>query len=290
MAIDQELFRAALDDEHPAEQSEAQPEQSPEPELQAEQQEPAQQRERDEQGRFKAKQEAQSEPTPAATPEPEKPKEPEHRIPLAEYLSEREKRQTFEREIAEHRRQNEAFQRQIAELQRAQQPPPKTPDIFEDPQGFVGTLEQRFEQRLREQEANFSLRLAHRQYGQDFVDAYNAVVSAGNAGDRAAVLSVMQSPDPGESLMKWHRSRQLVEKTGGDLEGYLKKREDELLDNPEFMKRVAEKLKAQSGKPNSSARPAVQIPPSLSKIASESVSTEMEGGDDASLFRYALGR
>lgn len=247
---------------------------------------------RDERGRFAAKAEPVPEPS-APTPEPQ-PRDQDHRVPLRELLDERERRQTFEREIAEERRQREALQRQIADMQRASQPKPQAPDIFEDPAGFVGTLEQRVEERLRAQEANFSLRLAHRQYGAEFETAYESLIRAGHSGDRIAVQRIMAASDPGEAVVKWHRERQLVEKTGGDLDGFLKKREDELLNDPEFLRRVGEKLRAQQTQPQTGTRPApvVNLPPSLSRTPSAAPAAS-DGGDDmsdAALFSHALRR
>ncbi|CAL8974451.1 hypothetical protein RHODGE_RHODGE_03318 [Rhodoplanes serenus] len=284
MDTDQEIFDAALQaDPAPVtdvtDQGHGQPQapDQPEPGLT-----------RDERGRFAGK--AEPAPEPSA-PEPQ-PRDQDHRVPLRELLDERERRQTLAAEIAEERRQRETLQRQIAEMQRASQPRPHTPDIFEDPHGFIGQVEQRFEERLRAQEANFSLRLAHRQYGEEFEAAYESLIKAGHAGDRIAVQRVMAAADPGEAVVKWHRERQMVEKTGGDLDGYLKKREEELLSDPEFLKRVGEKLRAQQASTPGRPAPVVNLPPSLSRTPSAAPAAS-DGGDDmsdAGLFRHAVRR
>lgn len=286
MDTDQELFSEALADE-PATHAEPAPSEADigAERLQDKPEQPAE-RGRDEKGRFASQ---KPEPAPAATAEAEQPakRQPDvdHRVPLRELLDERDRRQHFEREI-------EKLQRQIAEMQRASQPKPQTPDIFENPNGFVESVEDRIERRFREQEANFALKLAHREHGKEFETAYENLIRAGHNGDRASVQSVLSARDPGEALMRWHKQRVLVEKTGGDLDGFLKKREDELLDNPEFLKRVAEKLRAQAGGVQSNTRPAVNLPPSLSRIAPAAPQSGGSDDDmsDRDLLRASLRR
>lgn len=274
MATDEELFAHATE-EPPAETG------------QDEQQPVADQEEQPHQ------QETQETAPQETAPEPEakKQQEQDHRVPLMELLNEREKRQTFERQIEEERRQRQALEQRIAEFQRQQQPKQELPDIFEDPNGFTETIEQRVERRLAEQEKEFSLRLAHRQYKDEFDTAYANLVKEGQINP-SVVQSIVGSKDPGEALMSWHRQRTLYEKTGGDLDGYIKKREEELLKDPEFRKRFAETLRTESSQPQSGRpAPVVQIPPSLSKVSAAAP----KGGDDddmsdAGLFRHATRR
>jgi hypothetical protein len=281
---DRALFEAALSDEPPATVTEA-----VEP---APQEQPAEQegQPRDEHGRFAPKAQEPEAPAPALSPpEPQ----PDHRIPLTELLNEREKRQKFERELEETRRQNEALQAQWqqfqAQQQRQQQPPPEAPDIFENPQAYTSHIQQTLEQRTRELELNFSLRLAKMSYKDEFDEAYQAVMQRGAMGDKATVAALVNSSDPGEAIVSWHRQQKIYQQTGGDLEGYFAKRQEELLKDPAFLAKAVEAVRAQQGNGQNGQRPAVQLPPSLSRIPSAAASVEDAGGmSDAALFAQAL--
>lgn len=291
MSTDEEIFAAAMADDPPADDT-------PPPEQSAQEPAPmepetAKEPQRDDKGRFAPS--TPAEPASPSPPAPEPKQEGDHRVPLMELLNERERRQQFEREIAEERKARTALERQIADFQRKSEPPPPAPDIFENPQGFIESLEQKMERRLHEQEANFSMKMAHRQYGKDFEAAYDRIMKVGQSGDSASVQRVISSSDPGEALMRWHREQVVMEKTGGDLDGYLKTREEQLLDDPEFMKRVAEKIRSQSSSQNgigSRPAPQVQMPPSLSKVPSAAHSGDDgdNDGSDAAMFRYATRR
>lgn len=299
---DRELFEAAMSNEPPA--ADPAPVEAPQPEGAApeapvtpEPRVDATGRHHGEGGKFvpKApKAEPPQEPAQAAPPEAQQQRspEPEHRVPLAEHLSEREKRQAAERRAEEFERQLLAMRQQ---MERPPEPP-KTPDIFEDPQGYTQSIEQRFDQRVKQLEANFSFRLAHRHYGQDFDTAYQSLIQEGQKGNRQAVQNVMASADPGEALMRWHRQTTLFEKTGGDLDGFLTKHTDGLLQDEQFLARAAEAIRARAnggnGQPNGQQRPStvVQLPPSLNRVAAAAPALENGNDDmsDAGLFRQAL--
>jgi len=277
---DQELFETATAQTEPeAPQTEAE---TPEPKADAGG------RLHGDNGKFVSKE--AKEPAKPAEPAQQQEQHIDHRVPLTELLNEREKRQKFEQEIAAERQRREALERRVNELTAKPAEPEKLPDIFENPQGYTQSLEQRFEQRLRMQEQNFSFRLAHRQHGQDFETAYQSLIREGEMGNRQAVQAVMQSPDPGEALMRWHKQTTLFEKTGGDLDKYLQTQREQLLADPEFLKQAAEKIRA--GANGQQPKSVVQLPPSLNRIASAAPATA--GGDDdmsdAGLFRHALSR
>lgn len=284
VTTDKELFDAAIAEPEP---QEAQPEPeavAPEPKV-------------DQTGRLHGDGGKFVPKTPKAEVKAEPQAAPEHidhRVPLTELLNEREKRQRFEQEIAEAKREREALARQLADLRQQQQPAPKDPDIFEDPQGFVSSLRNEFQQSLRQQEANFSFRLAHRQHGQDFETAYQSLIREGEMGNRQTVQSVMNSADPGEALMRWHRQSTLYEKTGGDLDKFLQTHTEKLLEDEAFLAKAIEKVRARGAQPNGQ-RPAsvVQLPPSLNKVAA--AAPALDGGDDEDmtdegLLKYALSR
>lgn len=183
---------------------------------------------------------------------------------------------------------------QMDQLQRQQKPPdpPKTPDIFEDPQGYTASIEQRFDQRVRQLEQNFSFRLAHGKHGQDFETAYQALVREGEIGNRQTVQAILASPDPGEAMMRWHRQSSLYEKTGGDLDKFLQSHTDKLLQDEAFLTKAAEAIRARAnGSQPNGQRPAsiVQLPPSLNKVPA--AASAVDGDNDMSdggLFRHAM--
>lgn len=295
---DTELFNAALND-------------TAMPEAEAPQSEdatslPEAGQARDERGRFapkEARPEAQPEATPAAAQAAPQAKEQEQgddaRIPawrVAEIARERnEARQRADeaaRLIEQERQRAAALEARLAAMQPQEQP--AVPDVFENPQAFVSHLQNQFQENLRRTEANFSLRLAHMQNGERFEKAYTSLLQAGQLGDSNTVRTIMQSPDPGSALMQWYRQRELLERTGGDLEGYEKRLREQLLNDPEFTKSVIEKVRTQAGSPQGQRPNTVtQLPPSLNRMTGSSHSAGVPDDDDATdagLLRTALRR
>jgi hypothetical protein len=233
-------------------------------------------------GKFASKTpQAQQEP-PAQAQQPPTPTQPQaqqqqdHRVPLMELLNEREKRQQYERERDQFRQQFEALQRQVAAAQ-SQQQQPEAPDVFENPQGFAGHLQQQLTQQLRNQEVNFSLRLAHREHKQEFEQAYEAAIRARQLGD-PAVATIYNSSDPGEALMRWHRSNSLLEKTGGNLDAYLEAQLQAKLKDPAFLAKAIEAARGQAQQqPNSQQAPVVELPPSLTRTPGSSAAQASNG-------------
>jgi len=80
-------------------------------------------------------------------------------VPIDAMLTEREKRQAAERELASYR---------------AQAKPQDVPDPFDDPAGYQQHVDQRMNEGLQAQKANMSYALAVRDYGKDDVEAARA--------------------------------------------------------------------------------------------------------------------
>jgi hypothetical protein len=245
-------------------------------------------RARDEKGRFAAKE--QEEEAQAAEVEPEQPQaeKVDHRIPLTELLNEREKRQT-------EQRQREALQRELETLRhqlQPQRPKEAAPDQFQDPEGYNAYWENRLaeqsqtvEQRFRNQEANFSLRLAHMQHGELFEKAYQALLDTAERGDRTAAQAVASSPDPGATLVNWYKREQVIAQVGTNPEEYVQKKLEEALNDPEFLAKALEKARGVA-----STQPTqVKLPPSLNK-ATAARSAGDNDSSDASLYHHAIGR
>lgn len=242
---------------------------------------------------------------PEATPAPvaeQKPQEVEHRVPLRELLDEREKRQERDRQMAEMQRQYAEMQRQMEALRNPQQPV----DLLTDPQRFQETIEQRFErqqrefdQRIRLHGINTSFSFAARQHGEEFKKAFAAleeVAAPNKGGDLMLRDRIVNSPDPGEAVMQWYRSQQILRESGGDLTAYREKLLNEqkasLLKDPEFL---AEALKAARSvaQANPTIRPGNPTGlPSLTRKTAAASNDDGDGEDmsDRELFRTSLGR
>lgn len=238
--------------------------------------------------------EADTKPQEQQEPPAQTPPEQDHRVPLRELLDERERRQQVAREMEEMRRQNADFQRQLQELRNPQHPI----DVLSDPQAFTETIEQRlqrqqqeFDQRLRVHSINTSFSFAARQHGEEFQKAFAAleeVAAPNKGGDLMLRDRIVNSPDPGEAVMQWFRSRQILEESGGDLNAYrerlLKEERERLAKDPEFRKQVMEGLRAEAA-----TRPPITQSPSLNRApaAASNAGDDERDMSDAELFSYA---
>jgi len=278
---DSALFSSAMA-ETPAETPAAEPEPAAQP-----QPEPAQpettDRPRDEQGRFAPKTE---QPQPEAKPEtpaqPDQPATPDNEaaIPPWRLREEAEARRAadqradaVERERAELAVQLRNMQRQIAQLTEKPQP---TPDFFEQPGDAVLHTVAPHLQQLQSTMLYNSRLTAGGVYGTD----YHKVINA---------------PNIYEAAVRWHKAQNVRQRIGDDLDGFLAKYEEEKLNDPAFMAKVGERLRAQNGQPVVNGQrpaPVVQLPPSFNKIPSAAPNTPEPVGDmsDASLFAHALSR
>jgi hypothetical protein len=253
-------------------------------------QEAKEQRARDEKGRFAAKAEQEAEEAPLVVEtQPEQPKEGkvDHRIPLTELLNEREKRQ------AEQRRA-EAALRELEELRKQLQAPPKqVPDQFAQPEAYNEYWEQRiaeqqnsFQQAMRNQEANISLRLAHMQHGETFEQAYNALIEKAESGDRGPAQAVANSPDPGRTLVEWYSREKTLQEVGTDPNAYVQKKLEEALNDPQFLAKALEKARGVA-----STQPTqVKLPPSLNKAAPAARADDGATLSDVGLYHHSIGR
>ncbi len=276
---DAEMFKDAIAPEPVAEA---------EPEVEAQADEGKPERERDEKGRFKPKDEGGDESPPAAqaalaVPEIEQPKaeKPDHRIPLTELLNEREKRQNAERERQAYEQQLIQLQQQLQQYQQ-----PKEPiDIFADPQAYTQSIEQTMTERMRAMEGNFSLRLAAYKHGDTFTEAFQDVMARPITDPMRQ--QVINSPDPGETLVQLYQRERTIKEVGTDPIAYKSKVLQEALKDPEFLAKALQSARQTAGA-QPTATNKIDLPPSLNKVAAAH-----SGGDDASdrgVYSYATGR
>lgn len=263
---------------------------------------------RDEAGRFAPKGDAVVEPlaatveTPAATVEtPAKVETPaDHRIPLAEHLSEREKRQAAERRAEEA----EIQLRRLSQRQQQPRQQEKPIDLLENPDGYAAALENRISRQLLARHLNASFEEAHEQHGEAFSTAYGALLRAVEDGDHALRERIANAGNPGRALMRWHQEREAIREIGGDLQGYRKKlltdegfRKEALSDaefkkfvmsHPDFRKEAMEAWRAEAAG-QSQQSTVTAFPPRLGSAPAARTSPE-EGQGDSLAEIYAAPR
>lgn len=299
-------------------------------------------RERDEFGRFKAKsqdtqeQPAEAEPQtqveapveaaaqePEAAQQQEPPKEDERGGVPAWRLREIREARDAERARAERAEADAraaaaqaaqlqqylvAMQQQIHQLQN----PPKQPEpvnLFEDPDAFVGTveqklaaLEQNFQRQRRQDRLEMNLALTNRLHPEEFPVALEEFY---READRNPALKhrVFSVTDHGAEILAWHREQKTLKEIGGDPTSYVQRKLDEALKDPAFLAKALEAARAQAGgQPVVSPTPAqpaarpntvTQLPPSLRSVpgaAASSQSTGVETLNDAELFDSIVRR
>jgi hypothetical protein len=247
-------------------------------------------RERDEKGRFVAKEAdevAGDEPAPVpeaaleeAPPEPVKEK-PDH-IPSWRLKEEADSRREAERRALAYEQQLSQLQQQMQAMQQ-----PKEPiDIFANPEAYTQSVEQQMTEKLRAMEANFSLRLAHNKHGEVFTEAFEEVMQRPLQDPMRQ--QVINSPDPGETLVSLYQRERTLKEVGTDPAAYKAKILEDALKDPSFLAQAMQTARQTAGaqpKPNNK----IDLPPSLNKVASAH-SGDDNDDSDGSVFNYAIGR
>lgn len=182
-----------------------------------------------------------------------------------------------------------------------EQKPDTPPDLFEDPKAFAEYLQkgpqeaiQTIERRLEEMRVNNSMELAHARHGDMFAAAYKAFVEAGQRGDADTIAlgqRILKSPNPGESLVQWHKRNEVLRQVGDDPAKYRESVAEEtrkqLAADPEFRKQILAELRAdaeigENGKPRTITR----MPRSLNGTAGSNIGapddrTALDGSESA---------
>lgn len=220
--------------------------------------------------------------------------EADHRIPLAEHLNEREKRQAAEARASQFERQMETMNRRLEELQKPKGP---TPDIYTDADAFVRA---QIDPVQKQQEAiidRFSRLMAVQQFTKPVVDAAYAALETAVRSDpnmRLEAQRIWQNEHPYGALVDWHKRQEALQEIGTDPAAYKTKLREEFLKDPEFRKAVIDAVKAENGgQQNGQSRPGstiTRLPPSLNRVTNAaSVNTaEEETLSDAELFRQSM--
>jgi hypothetical protein len=254
----------------------------------------------DEAAAAKAKADEGEQPKPVTT------EQPQGRVPPGEYrkVSERARaaeaerdtlKAAFDRREAESKAQLDLVMREIAALKTAPRSdvkpePPKpevVPDIFENPPGFVDHITKQFEAKLAvrdkqiaDQRLETSMTIAHTFHKGEFEKAWEAV-NALNPADpetRTVVDRIKASPNPGESLMTWHKREQTRAEVGDDFVAYRERIRNEereaMKKDPEIRKQILAEMRGEAATgENGSPRTTTRLPPSLGRAAGSNVGT-----------------
>lgn len=156
---------------------------------------------------------------PAGSAIKEEPREAQ-RIPVKALEDERRKRQDLERQLQE-------MQKRIAgpPRQDPQAPPPQQPDWFVEPERAAQHMMAQMEERRLNDRANMSERIAVRTHGAELVEeAKRAAIEAG-----VGRYFFVNSADPYDDLITWHRKQKFVSEIGDDPEAYKQRLREELM-------------------------------------------------------------
>lgn len=197
----------------------------------------------------------------------------------------------------------------IGQPQQQQQPAKveeePVPDIFADPEGYqrymqsmVQRTAQGGQQQLEALRVEMSMQAAHDKFEGQFEEAYKAVTSL-NKNDPVAqqtVRRIWSSPNPGKALMSWHNQSMTLKEVGDNPAAYREKVEkdtrDKLLNDPDFIKQVMEKMRGEAENGGGQGKPRVRFAPSLNGARGGAMGQltdrRPQDGSDAAVFEAAF--
>ena len=245
-------------------------------------------RERDEKGRFVAKEAAPEPEQPAAVEDNEK---PEHRIPSWRLREEAERARGAEQRAQQLEQMLAQYEQRLKALEPKPEPQ-KFPDIFAEPEALPQYLNQVLSQEREKMQsefkaaiANMSLQRAHDKYGDTFMEAYQDVIS--RPVDDPVRQQVINSPDPGTTLVQLYQREQTIKEVGTDPTAYRNKVLEEALKDKDFL---AKALDAARGVASSQPTQTIKLPPSINKAtAAANMDGDTDTGDRG-MYRHAIAR
>lgn len=164
----------------------------------------------------------------------------------------------YERELAVYRRQQR--------LQREAEQAPQRPDPIQDPDAYadfvestiVGQRVQSVEQVIQDRFVNMTFEAQADVLGKDvfdpMVEAFIATAGVGGSRDGKLFRSVVEAPNPGAALVRWHKRHQAMTEVGDDLDGYNARLKAKLKSDPEFRKEFMAELEAEARGGNPASR------------------------------------
>lgn len=175
--------------------------------------------------------------------------------------------QEARREAREAREKALAIEAQLQAFTQMMAPKPEpkpVPDMFVDPNGFVQHALDPVQSQIREIREEMSREFAISRHGKETVQAAYVALEAGmRSRDPAAnrtYQAMMQSGNPYEELVAWHKTNTARQKYGEDPDAYI---------NAEIERRLAERTAAMqaSGQPSQAAQPGL-VPTNLAAARS----------------------
>lgn len=253
---------------------------------------------RDDHGRFatKAEQPEVVAEAPVEQPEPQPEVEPA-RVPQQALHAAREKarekdaeNEQLRRELAELRGQVQVLARQPTPQTATQQAP--TPEIWDDPNGFVQAALTPVQKAMQQQAELFSRRMAVKEHGHEAVQsAYAALGAAMQGGDPSAQAEfqrIRASDDPYEDIVQWHKRTQTLQRVGSDPEAWLEAEMEKRLADPAVQAKFLEKIKGTAAANTSRSNPVTSLPPSLNRLPAGGNVADENDASDAALFSFAM--
>jgi len=242
---------------------------------------------RDEQGKFAAK---ADEPETPVIAEAEKPAVDDNaaQVPSWRVREINDEKRALAEKVAALEAERLQWQQRQVQAQLAPEVKVEKPDPLLDPEGYEKFLEQKFEEKLLNNQREISLANAHKTYKTEFEEAYAA---AQKNIDPALKARMQQSRDPGETLIEWHREQKTRAEVGNDPNAYFQKKLDAWLADPANQAKVIEKARgtAQQQPQSGAPRTAVSLPPSLTRAtaASAEISADDDDISNDGLWRHA---
>lgn len=155
------------------------------------------------------------------------------------------------------------------------------PDLFENPQAFAEYVQNQAKAviaaeraQMREERINASMQMAKDVHKETFDKAFAALKEIGATGPdgRAMVQRIVDTPNPGQAVVDWHKRRETLREVGDDPAAYKTRVAEEtrkaLASDPEFRKQILAALHAEAmGGDNGIPRTSVRLPPSLNRAA-----------------------
>ena len=207
---------------------------------------------------------------------------------LKALLDERDKRQRSETQLERYTRME---QEQATREGRA----PISERLFTNPQETLEELRrewtQPLESQLAEMRVNQNFEMAHQRHGANFESAWQAWFEQVRDGkDATTYFGVMNAPNPGEAMVRWHMGQRLWEETGGDLDGYRQRVIDEYRSGG--VRSPPPAPPRESNGQFTSRPPAPQLPTSIGRMGSSGRSSpddddDLNDGSDAAIFAAA---
>lgn len=187
-------------------------------------------------------------------------------VPLRELLDERDKRQNAERRAQE----TERILRELYAKQQASDQP--APEIWDKPDEYIRRQIEPYANDLLETKSAISRERAVETFGEELVStAYQALFEANRRGDQASLVEANQikaSPHPWRGIVDWYKRNRVARDP------------DDLLKDPDFIKRAVESYNAQAA-----ANPVTRQPSAAASLPSVSrAGTPAVPEDDADAY------